>query len=84
MLFRSAANGNSNGNGGGGNNSGVTASEGVGSTHTLSHSHRDFDLNLPALPDFSAAKLFAHGEDEVESPLPVKRPRLLMPPKIEA
>ncbi|KAI9106832.1 hypothetical protein K1719_022360 [Acacia pycnantha] len=66
----------------GGGSSAVTASEGVGSTHTVSHSQRDFDLNLPALPDFSA-KFFTLGEDEVESPLPVKRPRLLMAPKTE-
>ncbi|XP_028792914.1 zinc finger protein ZAT10-like [Neltuma alba] len=66
----------------GGGSSAVTASEGVGSTHTVSHSHRDFDLNLPALPDFSA-KFLTPGDDEVESPLPVKKPRLLMAPKIE-
>ncbi|MED6132246.1 hypothetical protein PIB30_017321 [Stylosanthes scabra] len=56
--------------------SAVTASEGVGSTV----SHRDFDLNLPAFPDFSN-KFFV--EDEVSSPLPVKKPRLLTLPKIE-
>ncbi|XP_057729792.1 zinc finger protein ZAT10-like [Arachis stenosperma] len=58
--------------------SAVTASEGVGSTHTVSH--RDFDLNLPAFPDLSN-KFFV--EDEVSSPLPVKKPRLLTLPKIE-
>lgn len=68
--------------GGAGGSSVITASEGVGSTHTVSHSHRDFDLNLPALPDFSA-RFFMSGDDEVESPLPVKKPRLLMAPKIE-
>ncbi|KAF7830559.1 zinc finger protein ZAT10-like [Senna tora] len=67
---------------GAGGSSNITASEGVGSTHTISHSHRDFDLNLPALPDFSA-KFFMSGDDEVESPLPVKKPRLLMAPKVE-
>ncbi|XP_054792930.1 zinc finger protein ZAT10-like [Prosopis cineraria] len=66
----------------GGGSSAVTASEGVGSTHTVSHSQRDFDLNLPALPDFSA-RFFSPGDDEVESPLPVKKPRLLVAPKIE-
>lgn len=65
-----------------GGNSGITASEGVGSTHTVSHSHRDFDLNLPALPEFSP-KFFVSGDDEVESPLPVKKPRLFMAPKVE-
>lgn len=63
----------------GGGNSAVTASEGVGSTHT--GSHRDFDLNLPAFPDFST-RFFA--DDEVSSPLPSKKPRLnLTIPKIE-
>ncbi|KAJ1385469.1 Zinc finger C2H2-type [Sesbania bispinosa] len=62
--------------GGGGGSSAVTASEGVGSTH--SH-HRDFDLNLPAFPDFST-KFFV--DDEVSSPLP-KRPCLSAIPKIE-
>lgn len=65
-----------------GGSSAITASEGVGSTHTVSHSLRDFDLNLPALPDFSA-KFFMSGDDEVESPLPAKKPRLLMAPKTE-
>jgi len=65
--------------GGGGGNSAVTASEGVGSTHT--GSHRDFDLNLPAFPDFPT-RFFA--EEEVSSPHPSKKPRLnLTIPKIE-
>ncbi|XP_027941870.1 zinc finger protein ZAT10-like [Vigna unguiculata] len=70
---------NSNNNNG---NSMVTASEGVGSTHTVSHGHhhRDFDLNIPAFPEF-ATKV---GEDEVESPHPVmKKQRLFVIPKIE-
>ncbi|KAJ7966540.1 Zinc finger protein [Quillaja saponaria] len=67
---------------GGASSSAVTSSEGVGSTHTMSHSQRDFDLNLPALPDFSP-KFFVSGDDEVESPHPLKKPRLLMPPKLE-
>ncbi|KAJ1404460.1 Zinc finger C2H2-type [Sesbania bispinosa] len=68
--------------GGGGSSSAVTASEGVGSTHTVSHSHRDFDLNIPAFPEFSTKV----GEDEVESPHPVmkmKKPRVFVIPKIE-
>jgi len=72
------------GGSGGGSSSVVTTSEGVGSTHThnnLLH-QRDFDLNLPALPEFSP-KVFVSGEDEVESPHPAKKPRLLMPLKIE-
>lgn len=60
---------------GGGGNSGVTSSEGVGSTNT--HSQRDFDLNLPALPEFWS------GEDEVESPHPAKRSRFCLPIKVE-
>ncbi|XP_022766452.1 zinc finger protein ZAT10-like [Durio zibethinus] len=75
------------GTGNTGSNSGVTKSEGVGSTNTMSHiSQRDFDLNLPALPEFSPANFFVSGgDDEVESPHPAKKPRLLMqmPPKIE-
>lgn len=58
--------------------SAVTASEGVGSSH--SH-HRNFDLNLPAFPEFSN-KFFM--DDEVSSPLPVKKPRIhFTMPKIE-
>ncbi|XP_050265104.1 zinc finger protein ZAT10-like [Quercus robur] len=60
--------------------SGVTTSEGVGSTQTNTHK-RDFDLNLPALPEISPK--FVFGEDEVESPLPTKKPRFLMPLKLE-
>lgn len=66
--------------------SALTTSEGVGSTNTMSHiSNRDFDLNLPALPEFSPANFFGSsgGDDEVESPHPDKKPRFLMPPKIE-
>lgn len=67
----------------GGEKSGVTSSEGVGSTITHSQvSHRDFDLNLPVLPEFSPA-FFVSGDDEVESPHPAKKPRFLLPPKIE-
>lgn len=69
----------------GGEKSGVTSSEGVGSSNTHSQSqvsHRDFDLNLPVLPELSPAFFFS-GEDEVESPHPSKKPRLFMAPKIE-
>ncbi|KAK2445695.1 hypothetical protein P8452_23293 [Trifolium repens] len=55
---------------GGGNSSAVTASE-VASSHSQ---HRDFDLNLPAFPDFSK-KFFV--DDEVSSPHPAaKKPCL--------
>lgn len=61
--------------GGSGINSGVTSSDGGGS----SLSHRGFDLNLPALPEFLEVgrKSQLSGEQEVESPLPLKKPRLL-------
>ncbi|XP_068313398.1 zinc finger protein ZAT10-like [Pyrus communis] len=67
--------------------SAITSSEGVGSTsHAVSHGHprETFDLNLPALPDFSR-DFFVSGEDEVESPHPTKKPRLLLmvKPKME-
>ncbi|WCJ35539.1 Zinc finger protein ZAT10 [Euphorbia peplus] len=57
--------------------SGVTASEGVGSTTTtrnISHGHREIDLNLPALPEFS----FVASDDEVMSPHPAKKLRVLL------
>ncbi|KAG8377533.1 hypothetical protein BUALT_Bualt08G0043100 [Buddleja alternifolia] len=61
-----------------GGSSAVTSSEGVGSTVT----HRDFDLNMPALPDFWPG--FRSGvEDEVESPHPAKKSRLSLPAKLE-
>ncbi|KAK8708099.1 hypothetical protein V6N13_059146 [Hibiscus sabdariffa] len=62
--------------------SAVTTSEGVGSTNT---SNRGFDLNMPALPEFSPANLFVSsgGDDEVESPHPCKKPCFFMRPKIE-
>ncbi|KAI4337042.1 hypothetical protein L6164_015500 [Bauhinia variegata] len=71
------------GGAGGGGSSAITASEGVGSTHTISHGHRGFDLNLPAMSDFSPKFFVSSGDDEVESPHPAKKPRLLMTPKIE-
>ncbi|KAE9599995.1 hypothetical protein Lal_00045711 [Lupinus albus] len=71
------------GNGGNNSTTTITASEGVGSTHTISHGHhRNFDLNIPALPEFSISTMV--GEDEVESPLPLmKKPRLFMIPNIQ-
>ncbi|KAH1121679.1 hypothetical protein J1N35_004839 [Gossypium stocksii] len=70
---------------GGAANTGSITSEGVSSTSTNT-THRDFDLNIPALPAFSPANLFVSGgDDEVESPHPSKKRCLLMqrPPKIE-
>ncbi|KAK8500793.1 hypothetical protein V6N13_057102 [Hibiscus sabdariffa] len=66
--------------------SAVTTSEGVGSTITTTHiSNRGFDLNMPALPEFSPANFFvsAAGDEEVESPHPAKKPCFFMRPKIE-
>ncbi|EXB80040.1 Zinc finger protein ZAT10 [Morus notabilis] len=69
----------------GGNNGAerVTSSEGGASSHSQSQSQRGFDLNLPALPEFwpgfdrvSDKKSQLFGEQEVESPLPAKKPRL--------
>ncbi|KAE8695851.1 Zinc finger protein ZAT10 [Hibiscus syriacus] len=66
--------------------SAVTTSEGAGSTNTTTHiSNRGFDLNMPALPEFSPANFFvsAAGDDEVESPHPAKKSCFFMRPKIE-
>jgi len=56
----------------------TTTSEGGGS----SHSNRGFDLNVPALPEFGLGLSVDCGrksqlsvEQEVESPLPMKKPR---------
>lgn len=60
--------------------SGVTVSESIES----SRSHRGFDLNLPALPELwlgYTVKDTVHNkfeEQEVESPLPVKKPPLFL------
>ncbi|CAL5385490.1 unnamed protein product [Camellia sinensis] len=59
----------------GGSSGGVTLSEGAGSTV----SHRDFDLNLPALPEFWPG----FRDEEVSSPHPAKKPRFMLPPKPE-
>ncbi|GMI89682.1 salt tolerance zinc finger [Hibiscus trionum] len=70
---------------GGRANSGTT-SEKAGSTSSTISGQRGFDLNLPPLPEFSRGNFFVSGgDDEVESPHPSKKPRLVirMPPKIE-
>ncbi|MBA0710895.1 hypothetical protein Golax_010150 [Gossypium laxum] len=70
--------------GGAGTAKGITTSERSASTNTTNQ--RGFDLNLPALPEFSPSNLFIFGDgDEVESPHPSKKPRLVirMPPKVE-
>lgn len=62
-----------------GGGSGITASEGVGST--MSHGgQREFDLNLPALPEFPGVDLLKvrSQDEEVESPHPLKKPKLLL------
>ncbi|XP_010277065.1 PREDICTED: zinc finger protein ZAT10 [Nelumbo nucifera] len=68
-----------------GGNTNITAtlsSDGAASSHSL----RDFDLNMPALPEslpgFGVAaggKSEIHVDEEVDSPLPMKKPRLLIP-----
>ncbi|GMI88294.1 salt tolerance zinc finger [Hibiscus trionum] len=67
--------------------SGVTSSGGGGA---LSQSHRvpelDFDLNLPALPELCGENKEGrlsqmYGEEEVESPLPTKKPRFFIAKK---
>lgn len=68
----------------------ATSSEGGLGSSSLTLTQRDFDLNLPALPDFLPADFFKFkgrrnqaltGRDdddqEVESPHPLKKPRLL-------
>ncbi|XP_009772006.1 zinc finger protein ZAT10-like [Nicotiana sylvestris] len=69
--------------GGGGGHSGsvLTTSDGGASTHTL----RDFDLNMPASPELQLGLSIDCGrksqllpmDQEVESPMPAKKPRLL-------
>ncbi|XP_022745238.1 zinc finger protein ZAT10-like [Durio zibethinus] len=67
--------------------SGVTLSDGG----ALSQSHRvgfDFDLNLPALPEFCGENKDGrfsqiYAEQEVESPLPTKKPRFSLISKDE-
>lgn len=63
-------------NGGGAGSSAVTTSEGAASTG----SHRNFDLNLPAFPDFWPG---FGADEEVESPHPLKKSRLSLPAKLE-
>ncbi|CAI9781841.1 unnamed protein product [Fraxinus pennsylvanica] len=65
--------------GGGSSKSSVTSSDGGAS----SHAPRDFDLNLPATPEFQleltvdcVKKSQFVGDQEVESPMPFKKPRL--------
>lgn len=60
-----------------GSSTALSSSEGVGSTV----SHRNFDLNLPALPEFWPG--FSSGEDEVESPHPLKKSRHSSQSKLE-
>ncbi|KAL0559760.1 hypothetical protein IC582_000127 [Cucumis melo] len=73
----------------------AAGSDGNGSTLTQTH-HRNFDLNIPALPDlwpgFTAGnrqkksqsqsqsyQIQDSTDQEVESPHPLKKPRLLLP-----
>ncbi|XWS39873.1 hypothetical protein CRYUN_Cryun18bG0091900 [Craigia yunnanensis] len=73
---------NNNNNNMSGSVSGLTLSD----SGALSQSHRvdfDFDLNLPALPEFCGENKDGrfsqiYAEHEVESPLPTKKPRFLI------
>ncbi|KAF9600704.1 hypothetical protein IFM89_011375 [Coptis chinensis] len=57
----------------------VSSSEGIGSsTHSQSQNHRGFDLNLPSLNEFWPG-FGTVLDQEVESPLPLKKPRFLIP-----
>ncbi|XP_073295951.1 zinc finger protein ZAT10-like [Primulina huaijiensis] len=58
--------------GAGGGNNRVTSSDGTGVV-----THRGFDLNLPVVPE-SWLGLGSRMEGEVESPHPVKKPRLAL------
>lgn len=73
--------------GGSGNSTGgVTSSEGGAASsqsQSQSQSQRGFDLNVPALPEFWPGfaievnrRSQLSGDQEVESPLPMKKPRL--------
>ncbi|KAH7834958.1 hypothetical protein Vadar_021373 [Vaccinium darrowii] len=73
------------GTGNGSASGATTTSEGGGS----SHSNRGFDLNVPALPEFGLGLSVDCGrksqlsvEQEVESPLPMKKPRLSFQPDL--
>ncbi|CAE6086344.1 unnamed protein product [Arabidopsis arenosa] len=64
------------GKSGGGGSSSVSNSEG-GSTSHVSSGHRGFDLNIPPIPEFS----MVNGDEEVMSPMPVKKLRFDFPEK---
>lgn len=63
---------------GGSSSSAVTSSE--GETAALSTGRPYFDLNLPVIPEMWPALKTSAAEDEVESPHPSKKPRLLLFP----
>ncbi|KAE8716291.1 Zinc finger protein ZAT10 [Hibiscus syriacus] len=71
---------------GGKANSGTTSEKLGSSSSTSTTSQRGFDLNQPPLPEFSRPNFFVSGgDDEVESPHPLKKPRLVIriPHKME-
>ncbi|KAI3675344.1 hypothetical protein L1987_84933 [Smallanthus sonchifolius] len=69
-----------------GNNPGSSVTTSDGAASSAPSQRRDFDLNLPAFPDFQMGLSVDCGkksqvsitEQEVESPLPMKKPRLSM------
>ncbi|CAD5330790.1 unnamed protein product [Arabidopsis thaliana] len=65
------------GKNGGGVSSSVSNSEDVGSTSHVSSGHRGFDLNIPPIPELS----MVNGDEEVMSPMPVKKLRFDFPEK---
>ncbi|GER31091.1 zinc-finger protein [Striga asiatica] len=64
----------------GGKAGSAASSEGAGSSTV---SHRGFDLNLPALPEFWSEFGSGGVEDEVESPHPAKKSRHTLLAKLE-
>ncbi|GAB4838342.1 ZINC FINGER protein [Ancistrocladus abbreviatus] len=69
---------------------GTTSSDGGPAASSITHSHgeaRGFDLNLPALPEWSvdlAVKRHPSGDQEVESPHPLKKPHLFSPTHMDS
>ncbi|XP_010939137.1 zinc finger protein ZAT6 [Elaeis guineensis] len=68
----------------GGAAAGATGRSGVTTSEAATSGPRGFDLNLPPLPDqfgrqATASRCLAAAEEEVQSPLALKKPRYLIP-----
>ncbi|XP_039139525.1 zinc finger protein ZAT6-like [Dioscorea cayenensis subsp. rotundata] len=61
-----------------GSASGSGAAVSETTTTTTSSVFRGFDLNLPAVPELARCLSVVGEEEEVQSPLPLKKPRLLL------